>query len=60
MLSISPITSAAATADYFSRGGREDYFSRDGAAPGQWRGELARELGLEGKEVTADAHQRVL
>ncbi len=39
--------------------GGEDYYTKRGEAPGQWRGELAGELGLLG-EVDNDAYAAVL
>ncbi len=39
--------------------GGEDYYSKPGEAPGEWLGELAAELGLEG-EVDRDAYAAVL
>jgi conjugative relaxase-like TrwC/TraI family protein len=39
--------------------GAEDYYTKPGEAPGEWMGELAAELGLEG-EVDPDAYAAVL
>ena len=39
--------------------GGEDYYTKPGEAPGEWMGELAAELGLEG-EVDRDAYAAVL
>ena len=39
--------------------GGEDYYTKPGEAPGEWMGELAAELGLDG-EVDRDAYAAVL
>lgn len=39
--------------------GGEDYYTKPGEAPGQWMGELAAELGLEG-EVDREAYSALL
>jgi conjugative relaxase-like TrwC/TraI family protein len=39
--------------------GGDDYYSKPGEAPGQWRGGLAADLGLQG-EVDSDAYAAVL
>jgi len=39
--------------------GGEDYYTKPGEAPGEWMGDLAAELGLEG-EVDRDAYAAVL
>ncbi len=40
-------------------GGGEDYYTKPGEAPGQWLGELAAQLGLEG-QVDPDAYAAIL
>ena len=39
--------------------GGEDYYTKPGEAPGEWMGELAAELGLDG-EVDRDAYTAIL
>jgi conjugative relaxase-like TrwC/TraI family protein len=48
MLSISPM-SGAGQGDYYVELAREDYYLEGGEPPGQWLGEGARELGLDGE-----------
>lgn len=52
----------AANANYWIEAvaeGGEDYYTKPGEAPGEWMGDLAAELGLEG-EVDRDAYTAVL
>lgn len=52
----------ARNADYWINAvaeGGEDYYTKPGEAPGEWMGDLAAELGLEG-EVDRDAYAAVL
>jgi hypothetical protein len=47
MLSIANVKSGAQPESYYA-GGDDYYNSKKEKAPSRWRGELARELGLEG------------
>ncbi len=60
MLSVKGVGSAADAAKYYSELAREDYYEKGGEPPGQWAGELAREMDLhgtvEGDQLSAMLH----
>ncbi|WP_428408431.1 MobF family relaxase [Hyphococcus sp.] len=52
--SISVRKSVAAAAAYYQHMGKDDYYAREGEAPGRWEGRAAERLSLEGSVSKSD------
>ena len=52
--SISVRKSVAAAAAYYQHMGKDDYYAREGEAPGRWEGRAAERLSLEGSVAKSD------
>jgi len=52
--SISVRKSVAAAAAYYQHMGKDDYYAREGEAPGRWEGKAAARLSLEGSVSKSD------